>query len=131
MTLTERYERLVKLVEDEKRICEGATPGPWEADSAEPWDIVVWGPGEKGPLVFNVGANPAPVRIGEPACENELADAHFIAVARTLTPQLLALAESRLAEAKDEIRHIGLEWEGAAGHAHAILTELERCLLPA
>lgn len=91
-------DKVLARIRAERERADKATPGPWTVDAAEPWDVVIWGPAPADTLVFNVGENPAPIRIGEPASENELGDAHFIASARTLLPALLAEAERQVEE---------------------------------
>lgn len=44
---------LEQLIELEKK----ATPGPWHADTSDPEDCVVWGAGDDGKFLANVGSD--------------------------------------------------------------------------
>jgi hypothetical protein len=84
-----------KLAEIRTRL-EAATPGPWQADTAQPGDAVVWAPSRGDvdsdtDLLCNVG----PSRHGEAmvAFDFEAADAEFIAHARQDVDYLLRCVE--------------------------------------
>ncbi len=44
---------LDQMIELEKK----ATPGPWHADTSDPEDCVVWGAGDDGKFLANVGSD--------------------------------------------------------------------------
>jgi len=83
---------------------DGATPGPWTADTADPEDVVVWGPQESEWLA-NIGnwsrhfaEHPADTDIEYQCFEvKDAADAAFIAHARQDIPALLAAVAAAVA----------------------------------
>lgn len=77
-----------------RKLCDAATPGPWRADTVEPFDCVVWA-GKK--FLGNVGNDfLAPVG-GVVMFDLDIQNANLIAAARTALPLLLdALDEAEL-----------------------------------
>ena len=81
-------------------VCEGASKGPWEADTVDPSDCVVWGPpisGSTMPLFLgNVGADR--VQRTATAFDFDAANAAFIALSRTALPHWIRRAQRAEAE---------------------------------
>ena len=89
-------------INDIERKAKAATPGPWSADTGEPGDAVVWGPGEDN-LITNIG----PSRVNQcwVAFDGEKEDCEFIAAANPAAVlalvSLLREAENLLSDSAD------------------------------